>query len=69
MIIRRIGNVVYESELSPELVVIRLVFRISMLMKCLGDPSLVVPIEIVGIVVPIEIVGIKDNLSYEEILV
>ena len=29
-----------------------------MLKKCLGDPSLIVPIENVGI---------KDNLSYEEI--
>ncbi|XP_069146065.1 uncharacterized protein [Solanum lycopersicum] len=34
------------------------VFHISMLKKCLGDPSLRVPIENVGI---------KDNFSYEEV--
>ncbi|WMV13719.1 hypothetical protein MTR67_007104 [Solanum verrucosum] len=55
---KRIGNVAYESELPPELAAIRLVFHISMLKKCMGDPSLIIPTEDNGI---------KDNLSYEEI--
>ena len=35
-------------------------FHISMLKKCMGDPSLITPTENIGI---------KDILSYEEILV
>ena len=37
-----------------------MVFHISMSKKCLDDPSLIVPTENVGI---------KDNMSYEEVLV
>ena len=33
-------------------------FHVSMLRNCMGDPSLIIPIENIGI---------KDNLSYEEI--
>ncbi|WMV32472.1 hypothetical protein MTR67_025857 [Solanum verrucosum] len=36
------------------------VFHIFMLKKCMGDPSLIIPTEDIGI---------KDSLSYEEILV
>ena len=36
------------------------VFHISMMKKCMGNPSLIVPTDKVGI---------KDDLSYEEILV
>ena len=50
----------YKLELPQELAAVHPVFHISMLKKCLGDPSLIVPTENVGI---------KDNMSYEEVLV
>ena len=43
-----------------ELVVIHPVYHISMLRKYMGDHSLIIPTEDIGI---------KDRLSYEEILV
>ncbi|WMV41177.1 hypothetical protein MTR67_034562 [Solanum verrucosum] len=55
---KRIGNVAYELELPSELAAVHLVFHISMLKKCMGDPSLIIPTENIGI---------KDSLSYEEI--
>ncbi|KAK4714099.1 hypothetical protein R3W88_020006 [Solanum pinnatisectum] len=55
---KRIGNVAYELELPQELVAVHSVFHISMLKKCMGDPSLIIPTESIGI---------KNNLSYEEI--
>ncbi|WMV57982.1 hypothetical protein MTR67_051367 [Solanum verrucosum] len=55
---KRIGNVAYELELSQELAAVHPVFHISMLKKCMGDPSLIIPTEKIGI---------KDSLSYEEI--
>ncbi|WMV18869.1 hypothetical protein MTR67_012254 [Solanum verrucosum] len=55
---KRIGNVTYELELPQELRAVHLVFHISMLKKCIGDPSLIIPTEDIGI---------KDILSYEEI--
>ncbi|WMV08208.1 hypothetical protein MTR67_001593 [Solanum verrucosum] len=57
-IAKRISNVSYELELPQELAMVRLVFHISMLKKCIGDPSLILPTESIRI---------KDNLSYEEI--
>ena len=48
----------YELELPQELAAVHPVFHISMLKKCLGDPSFIVPTEDVRI---------KDNLSYEEV--
>ncbi|KAH0729411.1 hypothetical protein KY289_000599 [Solanum tuberosum] len=59
-IAKRIGNVAYELELPQELAVVHPVFHISMLKKCIGDPSLILPTESVGI---------KDSLSYEKILI
>ncbi|WMV49630.1 hypothetical protein MTR67_043015 [Solanum verrucosum] len=59
-ILKRVGNVAYEFELSQELDAIHLVFHISMLKKFMGDPSLIIPTEDIGI---------KESLSYEEILV
>ena len=50
----------YKLELPQELAAVHPVFHISMLKKCLGDPSLIVPTENVGI---------KYNMSYEEVLV
>ena len=57
---KRVGNVAYEFELPQALAAVHPVFHISMLKKFLGDPSLIIPTENVGI---------KDNLSYEEVLV
>ncbi|KAK4722009.1 hypothetical protein R3W88_012242 [Solanum pinnatisectum] len=57
---KRVGNVVYELELPQELAAVHPVFHISMLKKCMGDPSLIIPTEDISI---------KDSLSYEEILV
>ncbi|XP_075103947.1 uncharacterized protein LOC142178428 [Nicotiana tabacum] len=57
-ILRRIGHVTFELELPQELDDVHLVFHVSMLKKFMGDSSLVVPTEIIGV---------KDNLSYEEI--
>ncbi|WMV51556.1 hypothetical protein MTR67_044941 [Solanum verrucosum] len=55
---KRMGNVAYELELPQELATIHLVFHISMLKKCMGDLSLIIPTENIEI---------KDSLSYEEI--
>ena len=55
---KRVGNVVYELELPQELAVVHLTFYISILKKCMGDPSLIIPTEDIRI---------KDSLSYEEI--
>ncbi|WMV24222.1 hypothetical protein MTR67_017607 [Solanum verrucosum] len=55
---KRIDNVAYELELPQELAAVHPVFHISMLKKCMGDPSLIIPIEDIGI---------NDRLSYEEI--
>ncbi|WMV49795.1 hypothetical protein MTR67_043180 [Solanum verrucosum] len=55
---KRIGKVAYELELPQELATVHLVFHVSMLKKCMGDPSLIIPTEDIGI---------KDSLSYEEI--
>ncbi|WMV25861.1 hypothetical protein MTR67_019246 [Solanum verrucosum] len=55
-----IGNVAYELELPQELTTVHPVFYISMLKKCICDPSLILPTESIRI---------KDNLSYEEVSV
>ncbi|WMV14565.1 hypothetical protein MTR67_007950 [Solanum verrucosum] len=55
---KRIDNVAYELEIPQELAAVHLVFHISMLKKCMGDPSLIIPIKYIGI---------NDSLSYEEI--
>ncbi|WMV23930.1 hypothetical protein MTR67_017315 [Solanum verrucosum] len=55
---KRIGNVAYELELPQELAAVHPVFHISMLKKCMVDPSLIIPTEYIGI---------KGSLSYEEI--
>ncbi|WMV46206.1 hypothetical protein MTR67_039591 [Solanum verrucosum] len=55
---KRIRMVAYELELPQELAAVHLVFHISMLKKCMGDPSLIIPTEDIGI---------KDSLSSEEI--
>ena len=48
----------YEFEVARLLLAVNPVLHISMLKKCLGDPSLIVPTDNVFI---------KENLSYEEV--
>ncbi|WMV57525.1 hypothetical protein MTR67_050910 [Solanum verrucosum] len=55
---KRMGNVAYELELPQELAAVHSVFHISMLKKCMSDPSLIIPTENIEI---------NDGLSYEEI--
>ncbi|WMV18378.1 hypothetical protein MTR67_011763 [Solanum verrucosum] len=55
---KRIGNVPYELELPQELVEVHMVFHISMLKKCMSDPSFIIPTEHFEI---------NDSLSYEDI--
>lgn len=57
-ILRHICKMVYELDLPTELAVIHPVFDVSLLKKCLGDPSFVIPVASVGV---------KDSLSYEEV--
>ncbi|WMV20066.1 hypothetical protein MTR67_013451 [Solanum verrucosum] len=51
---KMMDNVAYELELPQELAVVHPVFHISMLKKCMGDPSLIIPTENIEI---------KDSLS------
>ncbi|WMV37939.1 hypothetical protein MTR67_031324 [Solanum verrucosum] len=57
---KSVGNVAYELELPQELAAVHSVFHISMLKKCMIDPSLIIPTKDIEI---------KDSLSYEEIQV
>ncbi|XP_049410617.1 uncharacterized protein LOC125873811 [Solanum stenotomum] len=57
-IIRRVGQVAYELELPQELSAVYLVFDVSMLRKCVGDPSYITPIE------DVQVTG---DLTYEEV--
>ena len=58
-ILKRIGKVDYELELSSELTLAHPVFHVSMLKKCIGDPESIIPIK--G-------PGVKDNITYEEVV-
>ena len=57
---QRVCKVAYELKLPSELASVHPVFHVSMLKNCVGDPKSILPIE--GL-------GVKDNLSYEEVLV
>ncbi|WMV33879.1 hypothetical protein MTR67_027264 [Solanum verrucosum] len=59
-ILKRIGKVAYELELTADLAAVHPVFHISLLKKCVGDPTSIVPLESVAV---------KDSLSYEDVLV
>ncbi|WMV50576.1 hypothetical protein MTR67_043961 [Solanum verrucosum] len=59
-ILRRVGKVSYELELPNELASVHPDFHVSLLKKCVGDPTTIVPLKVMAI---------KKNLSYEEILV
>ena len=58
VILGRVENVAYELDLPSSLSSIHSSFHVSMLRKCISDPSSVVPLEGYGIL---------DSLSYEEI--
>ncbi|KAH0743273.1 hypothetical protein KY290_031266 [Solanum tuberosum] len=57
-ILRSIGNVAYELEFPAELARIHPVYYISLLKKCVGDPTSIVPLESVAV---------NDSLTYEEV--
>ncbi|CAN4102378.1 unnamed protein product [Withania somnifera] len=57
-IIRRYGQVAYELELPQELSIVHPVFHVSMLRRCIGDPSRITPIEDVQV---------TEELGYEKV--
>ena len=59
-ILKRTGKVEYELELPAKLAALHLVFHISLLKKCMGDPASIVSLESAVV---------KDSLSYEDVQV
>ncbi|MCF6810744.1 hypothetical protein L3H50_10885, partial [Corynebacterium sp. MC-04] len=57
-ITKRFGQVAYELELPQELSMVHPVFHVSMLRKCIGDPSHITPIEDVQV---------TEDLTYKEV--
>ena len=57
-ILKRVGKVGYELEFLAELAAMHPIFHISLLKKCVGDASSVVPLESVAV---------KDSLYYEDV--
>ncbi|WMV32888.1 hypothetical protein MTR67_026273 [Solanum verrucosum] len=57
---RYVGKVAYELELPNELASEHLVFHVSMLKKCVGDPTSIILLERLEF---------KENVSYEEVSV
>ncbi|CAN4081452.1 unnamed protein product [Withania somnifera] len=57
-IIRRYDQVAYELELPQELSTVHPIFHVSMLRRCIGDPSRITPIEDVQV---------TEDLTYEEV--
>ena len=57
-ILQRVGEVDYELALPADLASVHQVFHVSMLKKCLGDPSSILPFECLGV---------DEVLSYEEV--
>ncbi|WMV19461.1 hypothetical protein MTR67_012846 [Solanum verrucosum] len=59
-ILKRVWKMAYELELPTELTAVHLFFHVSLLKKCVGDPTSIVPLESVAL---------KDSLTYEDVLV
>ncbi|XP_055822069.1 uncharacterized protein LOC129890563 [Solanum dulcamara] len=57
LILRRIGKVAYELNLPADIEDIHPVFHVSMLHKCVGDPSRVHPVDDIQV---------TEELAYEE---
>ena len=57
---KMIGNISYELRLPSELSSVHLVFHVSMLKKCIGDPESILPMA--GL-------GVMDNLSCKKVSV
>ncbi|WMV29862.1 hypothetical protein MTR67_023247 [Solanum verrucosum] len=57
-IFKRIGKVTYELEFPADLAAVHPVFRISLLKKCMSDPTSIVPLESVAV---------KDTLQYKDV--
>ena len=57
-ILQRVGEVASKFELPAELSYIHPIFHVSMLKKCLGDPTSILPVDILGV---------DEDLSYEEV--
>ena len=57
-IMQRVGNVAYEFKLPTELASVHQVLHVLILIKCIGNPESIFPIE--GL-------NVKDNLSYKEV--
>ncbi|CAN4090623.1 unnamed protein product [Withania somnifera] len=57
-IIRRYGQVAYELELPQELSIVHPIFHVSMLRRCIGDPSRIMPIKDVQVI---------EEFGYEEL--
>lgn len=51
-------KVAYELDFPVDLAAVHLVFFVSFLKKCIGDPAMVIPLENMGV---------KDSMSYEEV--
>ncbi|WMV38113.1 hypothetical protein MTR67_031498 [Solanum verrucosum] len=58
LILRRIGKVAYELDLPNDLASVHPVFYVSLFKKCIGDPTSIFPLEVLGV---------KENLSYKEV--
>ena len=58
-VLQPVGEVAYELALPVELDSVHLVFLVSMLKKCLDDPTTILPLE--GL-------EVDEDLSYEEVL-
>ncbi|MUG03700.1 hypothetical protein ECC01_22275, partial [Bacillus tequilensis] len=59
-ILKRVGKAAYELELPAELAIVRPVFHISLLKKCVGNPASIVTLKSVAV---------KDSLSYKDVKV
>lgn len=55
---KRVGKVAYDLELPAELAVIHSIFHISLLKKCVGDPTSVLPLKSVVV---------EESLTYEKV--
>ncbi|MCF7184097.1 hypothetical protein L3H42_11410 [Corynebacterium sp. MC-13] len=56
-IVRRIGKVAYELDLQADLEAVHPVFHVSMLRKCIGNPSRIFSVDDIQV---------TEELSYEE---